>query len=109
MQITKRIVPIALALTIAALVSVQAPAAPPKAVKAPIDFLDVDANKDGKVSPEEVAYIDDLRASFDTLDANHDQALTATEYSHWSRAVKTRPADAAPMPSGIAGAQRMSK
>ena len=109
MQITKRIVPIALALTIAALVSVQAPAAPPKVAKAPIDFLDVDANKDGKVSPEEVAYIDDLRASFEALDANHDQALTATEYSHWGRATKTKTAVAAPMPSGVAGAQRMSK
>ncbi len=109
MQINKRIVPIALALTIAALVSVQAPAAPPKAVKAPIDFLDVDANKDGKVSPEEVAYIDDLRASFEALDANHDQALNAMEYSHWSRASKSKPVESAPLPSGIAGAQRMSK
>ena len=83
MRIAKRMVPIALALTIAGLVSIQAPAA---GAISSIDFLDVDANKDGKVSPEEVAYIDDLRASFGVLDANHDQVLTPTEYSHWRRA-----------------------
>jgi hypothetical protein len=109
MQITKRIVPIALALTIAALVSVETPAAGPKAAKATIDFFDVDANKDGKVSPEEVAYIDDLRASFEVLDANHDQALTPIEYSHWSRASKTAAVDPATLPGGSAGSQHMPK
>lgn len=106
MRITKRIVPIALALTIAGLVSIQAPAggATPN-----IDFLDVDANKDGKVTPAEAEYIDDLRTSFGALDANHDQALTPTEFSHWSRAGKTLPVDPSTAPGGSAGSQHMPK
>jgi hypothetical protein len=103
MKINKSIVPVALALAIAGLVSAQTPAADTKS----IDFPSVDANKDGKVSLEEVEYIDDLRASFNVLDANHDQALTPTEYSHWKRAARTLPVDPSTGPGGSAGSQHM--
>ena len=83
MRITKGIVPIVLALTFTGLVFAKVPVT---AAVSTIDFLDVDANKDGKVSLEEVAYIDDLRASFNALDVNHDQVLSPDEYSHWRRA-----------------------
>ncbi|MEO8308573.1 MAG: hypothetical protein ABI616_11115 [Pseudomonadota bacterium] len=103
MKITRSIPAIALAVAIAGLVSMQAPAAG----AANIDFLDVDANKDGKVTPAEVEYIDDLRSSFEALDVNHDQVLNVTEYSHWKRAGKVAPVDPATLPGGSAGAQHM--
>ena len=106
MRIAKSIVPIALALTIAGLVSIQAPAA---GATPNIDFADVDANKDGKVTPAEAENIDDLRASFDVLDANHDKVLTPAEFSHWSRAGKTLPVDPSTGPGGSAGSQHMPK
>lgn len=104
MRFSKSIVPITLALVISGLVSTEIPAAPPKST---IDFLDVDANKDGKVTPPEVEYIDDLRASFEALDANHDQALTPAEYARWARAAKARSVDPSTLPSGSAGSQHM--
>lgn len=103
MKIDKRVTSLIIALAIAGVVSASPPSKQPK--QPSLDFPSVDANKDGKVSPEEVAYIDDLRASFPTLDINHDDALSASEFAKWNRAAK--PADPTTAPGGSAGAQHM--
>ena len=98
-----------LALAIAGAVSIQAPAA---AAKSPLDFHTVDADRDGRVSPMEVRYIDDLRSAFGTLDSNKDDFLTPPEYSKWKRAGKTPealPLDPSTGPSGSNGAQHMPR
>lgn len=106
MKIDKRLSSLILALAVAGVVS----ASPPKKQPVPMfDFPSVDANKDGKVSPEEVQYIDDLRASFPALDINHDDALSESEFSRWNRASKTMPADPSTAPGGSAGAQHMPR
>jgi EF hand len=103
MRISKNIVPVTLALAIAGVVSVGARAADPTF----IDFASVDANKDGKVTVEEVEYIDDLRAAFDSLDVNHDKVLSPAEFAQWKRAAKPLPLDPSTGVGGSAGSQHM--
>ena len=79
---------------------------------ATIDFLTLDANSDGTLSPMEVQYVDDLKLAFDTLDANSDEKLGPVEFEKWARAGKSK--DALPLspatgPGGSAGAQHMPK
>ena len=109
MRVSKYVGQAVLALAIAGVVSMEAPAAAPASK---LDFLSVDADKDGKVSPAEVQYIDDLRSQWDTLDENKDDFLTPPEYSKWSRAGKVKemlPLDPSTGPSGSNGAQHMPK
>lgn len=85
-------------------------AQPPGSVKRPLEFGSVDANKDGKLSPEEVRYIDDLNAAFGQLDVNRDAFLTPMEYGKFPRAAGVReaqPLSPATGPSGSGGAQHM--
>jgi len=110
MKITPRSTAIALALAMATVLSAQTPAETPKAPSNAIDFTALDANKDGLVSMNEVQFVDDLKGSFDALDANSDANLSPTEFAHWGRAGKTK--DALPLspstgPSGSNGSQHM--
>ncbi len=63
-------------------------AKPPAAPKRPVTFASVDTNVDGKISRDEVRYMDDLNGAFGSLDANADKQLTPGEYSKWNRAAR---------------------
>ncbi|MEO8314523.1 MAG: EF-hand domain-containing protein [Pseudomonadota bacterium] len=62
----------------------QNPAMNPGSKSATIQFSAADANKDGKVSKDEVKSQADLTSAFDRLDANHDTYLSESEFSKWS-------------------------
>jgi len=64
-------------------------AKPPAAPKPPVSFAAIDTNVDGKISRDEVRYMDDLNGAFGTLDANADKQLTPGEYAKWSRAARS--------------------
>ncbi len=51
------------------------------AAEAP-QFSDVDANKDGYVSREEATKTPEIMKLFATVDANHDNKLSPTEYQN---------------------------
>lgn len=109
MRITRHIRTLAVALAIAVGVSFQGPAL---GAGSTIDFVALDTNRDGRISPAEAQYIDDLRGDFAALDVNRDEFLTPTEYSHWGRAGKTRdamPLDPSTGSSGSNGSQHMPK
>jgi EF hand len=77
-------------------------------VAAGIDFATIDSNSDGKVTLEEVRYIDDLAAAFEQLDINRDKQLSPAEFAHWGRASKSKEQlDPTTAPSGSNGAQHM--
>lgn len=85
-------------------------AAKAAAPKTPIDFATVDSNADGVVTPNEVQFVDDLRAVFASLDVNQDAKLTPAEFAGWERAGNVKdamPLDPSTGPSGSSGAQHM--
>ncbi len=47
------------------------------------DFLKADANKDGKLSPDEMKPMQELYEHFNGLDTNHDQLLERAEWDAW--------------------------
>jgi hypothetical protein len=105
-----RLGPIVIATAIAVIIGSQ-PATPADSPSR-IDFMSVDANKDGKVTPVEAQNIDDLRVSFGVLDINHDETLTAAEYSRWNRADNKKsamPTTPSTGKGGSAGAQHMPR
>jgi hypothetical protein len=88
----------------------QAPTAPKtQADTAKIDFVTVDKDRSGGLSPQEAEVIADLKSAFGQLDANQDQLISPTEFALWSRAARTpaKPPDPATAPRGSAGAQHM--
>lgn len=76
---------------------------------AKIDFVTVDKDRNGSLSKSEAASIADLESAFESLDADHDQAVSRTEFQRWSRAGKpvSAPPDPATAPGGSAGAQHV--
>jgi hypothetical protein len=58
-------------------------------VAPPIQFSSLDANKDGRVSKDEVKANNDLTASFATLDINKDSYLSESEFSKWDSKTST--------------------
>lgn len=74
-----------------------------------IDFLTLDKDANGSLTGEEVKAVTELAAQFDTLDADHDRALSRTEFQRWHRANTTaeEPRDPTTVPGGSAGAQHM--
>ena len=108
MRTAQRLGPIVIAVAIAAIIGAQ----PATSAESPsrIDFLSIDANKDGKVTPVEAQNIDDLRNSFGVLDINHDETLTPGEYARWPRADNTKlPISPATGKSGSGGAQHIPR
>jgi len=104
----QRLGPIVIAVAIAAILGSQ----PASSAESPsrIDFLSIDANKDGKVTPVEAQNIDDLRNTFGVLDINHDETLTPAEYARWDRADNTKlPISPATGKSGSSGAQHIPR
>ncbi len=74
-----------------------------------IDFVTLDKDSSGSLSKEEVKAVSDLTGQFDTLDADHDRALSRSEFTRWNRANagKAEPRDPTTVPGGSAGAQHM--
>lgn len=113
MKITPRAASIALAATLAAVLSAQVPAETPKSAKSAkpaIEFSTLDSNGDGLVSTTEVQFVDDLKGSFEALDANRDDNLSPSEFAHWARAAKSAeslPASPSTGPSGSSGSQHV--
>ena len=62
---------------------------PSAAPKPPVPFTAIDTNADGRITRDEVRYMDDLNGAFGGLDANADQKLTQGEFLKWGRAAKT--------------------
>jgi hypothetical protein len=60
-------------------------------VAPPIQFSSLDANKDGRVSREEVKANNDLTSSFATLDVNKDAYLSEAEFGKWHSHGSTPP------------------
>lgn len=88
----------------------QQPTAPKtQADTARIDFLTVDKDENGSLSKQEAGVIAELETAFDQLDANKDDAVSASEFSRWNRAAKVpgKTPDPATAPRGSAGAQHM--
>jgi EF hand len=52
-------------------------------------FTDVDKNKDGYVSHEEAAMAPEIMKLFATVDANHDNRLSQTEYENAVKQLKS--------------------
>ncbi|HWL62536.1 MAG TPA: hypothetical protein VNQ32_07055 [Steroidobacteraceae bacterium] len=74
-----------------------------------IDFRTLDQDANGNLSREEVKGVTELTGQFDTLDADHDRALSRPEFQRWHRANTSaeEPRDPTTAPGGSAGAQHM--
>lgn len=74
-----------------------------------IDFTTLDKDSNDHLSREEVKAVTELTGQFDTLDADHDLALSRMEFQRWHRANTSgeEPRDPATVPGGSAGAQHM--
>lgn len=74
-----------------------------------IDFITLDKDSSGSLSKEEVSAVAALTGQFDTLDADHDRALSRPEFQRWYRANTSaeEPRDPTTVPGGSAGAQHM--
>jgi EF hand len=110
MKLTSRLAQLGLSLMLAAAaasaIAADAPAQNPNPRL--FDFKPIDANSDGRVSLEEAKPHSDLVSAFEMLDTNHDDFLTALEFSRWSLAGKSLvPTDPTTAPSGSNGAQHM--
>lgn len=68
-----------------------------------VDFAKADKNGDGRISKEESLLVPDLSSAFEMLDADQDELISRSEFSHWSRAGEVEPAVANPVsPPGVA-------
>jgi Ca2+-binding EF-hand superfamily protein len=92
MKHAKIIGSVALAFLVVGSVDARQPSA---ARKPPVPFKAIDTNSDGRITRDEVRYMDDLNGAFGGLDINADQKLTQGEFLKWGRAVKpgAAPAD----------------
>lgn len=74
-----------------------------------IDFVTVDKDSSGSLSRDEVKAVTGLTEQFDTLDADHDRALSRAEFLRWERANTSgeQSRDPTTVPGGSAGAQHM--
>ena len=77
---------VALALLVVGTAEARQPKATPKP---PVPFTSIDTNADGRITRDEVRYMDDLNGAFGGLDANADQKLTHGEFQKWGRAAKS--------------------